>query len=498
MMKMSRGVTVCCLFAFLALRCGSAYQRLNSIKDLKKIDFGQSVPKHSLVLLHWFANTVYSDNNDVIWLTFEPDRGDYGSHHYGNYERLLDPLPLGNVRYRYFTVGNLNQGTATQLPDYVLHPPVEYMGTNRDRIIFRVREEHAASQAWHRIDQVYITQHYAPSEGQGTRYDPCHTYRITTNLLRQLRQFSVEENRNSLSELRDDFGSNISDSELRDLRNTWKDLACLGLMLFIVVQEKYLNRPSNQPSNRPSNRPNDRLSNRPQHVARRETQNDFIVNIQDDWQSQRDEVLLDVTTGKNGNARIIWRNISRYRLQEGVMVVLFKNNNDQTASKTHKVIADSEGIYDTSVPLNEGFQARLHKARKKFCFWTVVGEEICRGPEFHSPDKVMITGYNACLQLFVKDGKACARLYVKKMFNNWKSEFNKSWVGFYSSANKYTDEYEFWRWQWATKFNQCTDSRNSSYDIFEYHSGMTIAPGVQARFIFRDSIVIACTPSWSS
>lgn len=487
MMKMSRGVTVYCLLAFLALTGESAYQRLNSIKDLKNIDFGQSVPTHSLLLLHWFANTIYTDNNDVIWLTFEPNRGDFGTHHYGNYERLLDPLPLGNVRYRYFTVGNLNQANATQLPDYVLHPPVEYMGTNRDRVIFRVREEHANSQAWQRIDQVYITQHYAPSEGQGTRYDPCHTYRITANLLRQIRQFSVEENRNSLRELRDHFGSNTDDSELWDIRNTWGDLACLGLMLFIVVQEKYSNRPSKRPSNRP------------QRVARRETQNDFVVHMPNDWQSsQRDEALLDVTTGKNGNARIIWRNVPRHRLQEGVMVVLFKNNYDQTGSKTYKVIDDSEGVYDTSVPLDEGFQARLHKVRTRFCFWAAVGEEICRGPEFHSPDKVMISGYNACLQLFVKDGKACARLYVKKTFYNWTSEFDKSWVGFYSSADKCTDDYEFWRWQWATKFNECPSSRYSPYNIFEYHSGMTIAPGVQARFILRDSVEKACTPSWGS
>uniref|UniRef100_A0A4W6CEF8 Uncharacterized protein n=1 Tax=Lates calcarifer TaxID=8187 RepID=A0A4W6CEF8_LATCA len=178
---------------------------LNSINDLKRINFGQSVPKHSLLLLHWFANVVDIDNNNVIRLTFDPNSGDYGSHHYGNFERLLDPLPHGNIRHRYYTVGNLNQGTSVRLPQYVLHPPIEYAGRNRDRIIFRVRNTGPQASQW--ILQVYLTQHYETSEHQGTRYDPEHTYQVTTNLLREIRQFSVGEGQQSLTELRDHFGS---------------------------------------------------------------------------------------------------------------------------------------------------------------------------------------------------------------------------------------------------------------------------------------------------
>ena len=66
----------------LILRTESTNGILNSINDLKKIPFGQSVPQHSLVLLHWFANTIEIDN-DLIELTFEPNHEDYGTHHYG-------------------------------------------------------------------------------------------------------------------------------------------------------------------------------------------------------------------------------------------------------------------------------------------------------------------------------------------------------------------------------------------------------------------------------
>uniref|UniRef100_A0A8C9XHQ6 Uncharacterized protein n=1 Tax=Sander lucioperca TaxID=283035 RepID=A0A8C9XHQ6_SANLU len=191
-------------------------KKLNSINALKKINYGQSVPKHSLVLLYWFANTVDIDENNVIRLTFDPNSGDYGSHHYGNYEGLLDPLPRGN-RYRYYTIGNLNRETSIPLPPYVVRPPTGYVGGNRDRIIIRVREQNIVGQAL-QIDQVYITQHI---QHQVT-YDPDHTYQITTNLLRQIREFSVGDNQQPMQYLRSLYGSN---ADVLHIRNTWGELA---------------------------------------------------------------------------------------------------------------------------------------------------------------------------------------------------------------------------------------------------------------------------------
>ncbi|XP_037647520.1 uncharacterized protein LOC119501298 [Sebastes umbrosus] len=229
MMKMSGRVTSCCVALFFVLNSVSAVQiNLNSISNLKQIYFGQSVPKHSLLLLHWFANTVEIDDNNIIWLTFDPNSGDYGSHQYHNFEELLEPLPWGN-EYRYYTVGNLYQETSMPFPPYVVRPRREYVGTNSDRIIIRIRGQNTR---WQRIDQVYITQHI---EHLG-EYDPDHTYRITTNLLREIREFSVGENQQPLRYLRNLYGSNADEFRIR---NTWGDLACLGLLLFIVIQEKY-------------------------------------------------------------------------------------------------------------------------------------------------------------------------------------------------------------------------------------------------------------------
>ena len=105
---------------------------------------------------------------------------------------------------------------------------------NRARIIFTLSSQNT-------IGQVYITQHYQASQGQGTVYDPVHTYRITINLLRELRVFSLDRRGHSeLSEIGGDFGSSIGNSEPHFIRNTWGQLACVGLLLFIVINQRNL------------------------------------------------------------------------------------------------------------------------------------------------------------------------------------------------------------------------------------------------------------------
>lgn len=489
-MKQS-GAIASCVALLLVLTSASAVQTLSKIDDLKRLKFGQSVPSHSLLLLYWFANTVDVDNNNVIRLTFDPNRGDYGSHHYGNYERLLEPLPQGNRLYRYYTVGNLNEQTSSELPSYVVRPRYGYEGRNRDRIIFRVREQNVGQQAL-QIDRVYITQHFETSDNQGTRYDPAHTYQVHTNLVRQIREFSGEEE-DSLMDLRNRFGSNADSTQLSYIRNSWGELACLGLFLFIVIQEK---QSSNQ-------------HNRKQSSTRRNTHSEVVVNIPENRQNaysgifasllqdQSYKMKLRVTTGSGGKARIIWSKVPAALIEEGVMVALYRNDADKEAL-TYKSIGNrASGSFDTSFPLNEGLQARLHKVKILCCFWPHIGEELNRGTEFKNPPPVSIEGNNASLQLFAKDGKACARIYVNKSFSDWRSEFKNSWIGFYSSANKATNKFEWWQWQWVTKFKPNTELRFPlSYDVYEYHSGMTIAPGVQARFIMHDEVEKARTPSW--
>uniref|UniRef100_A0A096LSE5 Uncharacterized protein n=1 Tax=Poecilia formosa TaxID=48698 RepID=A0A096LSE5_POEFO len=129
-------------------------------------------------LLRWFANTVSIDNHGNVRMTFEPE-SEYGSHHYGNFEGMLNRPPRG---YKYYTVGNIHQDSLTQLPPHVRNARTGTIGWNRGRIIFSATEDNGG---WD-IQQIYITQHCGTSVYNGTSYDPNHTYQISTNLLREL------------------------------------------------------------------------------------------------------------------------------------------------------------------------------------------------------------------------------------------------------------------------------------------------------------------------
>ncbi|XP_023998004.1 uncharacterized protein [Salvelinus sp. IW2-2015] len=457
---------------------------LNSIDDLRDIEFGHTFPRHGLMLLHWLANNIHIDNNGNMRLNFNPTRGDYGIHFYGNADNP-HPLPiLPRQRGSYYSLGNLvgnNNNGAMALPYYVTQRFYNSRGTenNRDRVILRVREEESNQFI---VDEVYVTQHYPPNGNRGSAYDPDNTYRVNVSLLRQIQRLPTI----NLNDIPQTYHVEINHNILEHLENIW-DTPGLALLLAIVLS---------------FTRPNIKGSGRPRRLRADETQCDM---------EDKDNTLfkLEVKTTDRGKARIIWSGIPKRLLDQGVMVVLHRNNNSDSKSELDRssVGGQASGSYNTSVPLNPGLQVRLHKEVKNWWnylgFGSTIGEEIWRGSEFHNANReipVDINGHDASLQLFVKDGKACARLYVKKAFTAWKKMFNNSWVGFYSSDSKDTQEYNTYQWQWAVNFSE--ESRSDcadipGYDVYVYESSMTMSPGVQARFILEKSGgEKARTPPW--
>uniref|UniRef100_A0AAX7TRI7 VIP36-like protein n=1 Tax=Astatotilapia calliptera TaxID=8154 RepID=A0AAX7TRI7_ASTCA len=197
-MKMFGRMMSCCVALLLTFSSVSAVGRaLNSITDLRSVGFGQSVNEHSFRLLHWFANAVDINMNGDISLTFGPNSGDYGSHHYRNKEKLLEPPPWG---YQYYSLGNIHREGSLRLPHHVFQSEHEY--GNRARIIIRVREQNVGWRTSQIIDRVYITQHYETYEDRQTAYDPQHTYEVTTDLLTELRRFSLDRDNINLQSRR--------------------------------------------------------------------------------------------------------------------------------------------------------------------------------------------------------------------------------------------------------------------------------------------------------
>uniref|UniRef100_A0A4W5LXQ6 Uncharacterized protein n=1 Tax=Hucho hucho TaxID=62062 RepID=A0A4W5LXQ6_9TELE len=470
-----------CFILFLSLASVSAIKgTLSSIKDLKGIEFGHTSPRQGLMLLHWLANNIHIDSNGNMRLNFNPTRRDYGIHLYRNADNPR-PLPVLPPQHgSYYSLGNLvpnnnNNDGAMALPNYVTQSFYNSREpeSNRDRVVLRVREEGSNQFI---VDEVYVTQHYPPNGNTGTGYDPDNTYLVSFNLLTQIQRLATID-RNDIPRI---YNVEINHNSLQELENIWGHTPGLALLLAIVLSFTC---------------PNFLIKKQAFHETTQST-----LKYEDNKL-----IKLEVKTTDRGKARIIWSGIPKRLLDQGVMVVLHRNNNSDSKSELDRssVGGEASGSYNTSVPLNPGLQVRLHKEVKTgwnyLGFRSTIGEEIWRGSEFHDANReipVDIIGYGASLQLFVKDGKACARLYVKKSFTVWRKTFNNSWVGFYSSEGTLDHK----TWQWAVKFSK--ESRSDwadipGYDVFVYESSMTMSPGVQARFMLEKSGgEKARTPPW--
>ncbi|XP_071217288.1 uncharacterized protein [Salvelinus alpinus] len=396
---------------------------LNSIDDLRDKKFGHIFPRHGLMLVHWLANTIQMDNNDMT-LNFNPTRRDYGIHFYGNADKPCPLPPLSRRHGSYYSLGNIgrnNNNGAMALPLYV----TQGFENNRDRVVLRVREEEPNQ---HIVDEVYVTQHYPRNGNRGTGYDPIKTYRVNVSLLRQIQNLSNI----NLNVIPQTYDAEINHSSLQSLRNTWRDTPGLALLLALVLHFTCPNILFKEQALCLTSQPQSGMDN---------------PRVEDD----KSLIKLEVKTTDRGKARIIWSGIPKRLLDQGVMVVLYKSNGSESKLDRASVRGKASGSYNTSVPLNPGLQVRLHKKVMILCVFATIGDEICRSSEFHDANREIpasINDYDASLQLFVKDGKACARLYVKKSFTAWKKTFNNSWVGFYSSEGTLDHK----TWQWAVKF----------------------------------------------
>ncbi|CAL8329634.1 unnamed protein product [Boreogadus saida] len=228
---------------------------------------------------------------------------------------------------QYYTLGKINpmiNNNGNSLPSYVTGQRNHLLGgeeLNRARIIFSLLGQDT-------IDQVFITQHYHASQGQGTVYDPGHTYRITINLLRELRVFSLDQNQQSeLSKIGTNFGSGIDYDKLCLIRNTWGQLACVGLLLFIVINER--NTPCRPNRARESRRPPKRPC---------QTKPSF----------KGDDI--------RGESWPPFTGVEFHALQGGVMLVLSENQRDTSGST-----GPHWGTFETSVPLSKRYRFNLRE-----------------------------------------------------------------------------------------------------------------------------------------
>ncbi|XP_018600463.2 uncharacterized protein LOC108929980 [Scleropages formosus] len=159
---------------------------LQHLGDLRRVTFGHMPPRHGLRLLYWFSiNCVKFCWDGSMQLQCVPDAGEFGFHHYGNYENLFPSLR--HQGYTYFVVGNLNCQThqgSQDLPKYVreaYNDFIDSLDRNRDRIIISL---HRITKL---IKDIYITEHL-PGSGD---FNPYGTYLLSPELIEDIQEMSL-------------------------------------------------------------------------------------------------------------------------------------------------------------------------------------------------------------------------------------------------------------------------------------------------------------------
>ncbi|CAM4472868.1 unnamed protein product [Leuciscus chuanchicus] len=153
---------------------------LNNLSDLRESRFGRPPPRHGLNLLWWFAHEcVDIDSNGRMVALCNPKNGAFGFCLFHNRERLL---PYSDLPY--YEVGNLH--ITDSLPEYVTEDDTGFLDddSNTDRIIVLFKYQ------WftRRFDNIYVTKH-----SDQTNFDRNHTYCISSDLMKEIKELSREE-----------------------------------------------------------------------------------------------------------------------------------------------------------------------------------------------------------------------------------------------------------------------------------------------------------------
>ncbi|XP_058614343.1 uncharacterized protein LOC131528897 [Onychostoma macrolepis] len=431
----------------------SSLRKLNDIDNLKNADYGNSPPHHGLQLLFWFAQKVLDvDENNSLMLdsNFDPHRGDFGFQLYENREGVLPSL--SSLRQSYYSVGNLSYPAANALPSYVrrYYKNTNVPERNMDRLIVSVDENRP-----NRMFKVFIT-----TQNQGKNdFNPSETYEIDSALILLIRHTldcKLHEKPNKIyytykiSQYTEDMEDERCSQFLKQIG--YNSIDCIPI---IHRKKRSLNSKCNT----------------------------------------FEGIKLVIKATKQGSAKLTWKmpaDIMRKKRYVNVHIDTWQNSHSSDRNKKF-TLYDFSGDLETSVSLNAGLQPRLQLFNSfgKLVTWY--------GPEFDGANRVIptrIKGFDASLQLHTVDGKACARLYIKKTFSNWKDVLYYSWVGFYKSSQHEHNDY--FTYQYAVNFEEVQGHNTKKYEIYQYKSNMAIAPGVQIRLLMKKNYnnILAHTSSW--
>ncbi|XP_063076475.1 uncharacterized protein LOC134466510 [Engraulis encrasicolus] len=433
-----------CLLIWLVSASASGIQTINSISDLRALEYGKCFPQHGLMLLHWLSSIITIDRSDVVQFkpkVFDPITS-YPFTPFANDNHFLPDLTPTTA---YYMAGNLLRGSAGRFPSYVtqdFYNSYNYPMRNRDRVIIRV-------DFWYnpvRIDQVYIAQE-SSYQRDSTYNSPSPPAMVSASLLRQIAALRspIAIRNSSAGQLYAAYNESLDTAE--SMFNE------PGLAKFVTM-------------------------------AGYDVGGRFGVSAQM-WSCPNSPAIcrtrwvsMQLKTTEEGNAVVTWSGLPSSIQKMHTSVALYRSGESNSPLFEVKVNGRLMGSADTPIKLNPGLQMRLLREE-------IADSLIWRGSELDDAKgkiPIRIGLMDASLQLFTKDGFASARLYVRKTFDSWKDMLYYSWVAFYAAASESNDDYLTGQWQWAVYFEKKPSDEFENCDIYEYTSGTPISADVQIRF----------------
>ncbi|XP_073727529.1 uncharacterized protein [Misgurnus anguillicaudatus] len=483
------------LLLYLSLASVSAVDKLKNIDDLKNVGYGKPFPRHGLQMLFWFAQQVDRADQNGIYTKFnlDPKKGNFGFHEFKNYETILPNISIRGVQY--YSVGNLNSERypkVKQLPCYVRkYYNKEKPLNNMDRLMISVNPNSPK-----KVYNVYITAH----NKSGMNFDHNATYEIDSTLINNIRRINQPYDGKQECERCYNFlkrtgytgdvpftvnsfchqqlysltaGFQIEFSESIFCHDLKFDLFTTRINGFDAGLELYTE---------------DGYACARLYIKKTFTnwQNDFYYSwvgfyngpeeANDKYSTHQYAVKFQKGEEDNTKDYDIYEYQSSLAIAPGVQIrfLLDKNYNYVLAKTTPWAGPETSSDIDSLGPGNTDISS--------------YGNAVI---------PVEIKGFDAGLRLYGEDGRASARLYIKKTFTDWQDYFSASWVGFYTGKEIANGEY--YTYQYAVHFEK-EEGHLTGYDVFKYQSSLVIAPGVQIRFLLNknSNTELARTLPWEA
>lgn len=460
-----------CLLLLLPLGFNLEIPTINSIKELEENDFGKAFPQNGLLLLYWFSSLIEIDRNGITRFKeggYDPVT-DYPFQPIENSGYLPYITPTG--QRAYYSVGDVKDGSISYLPFYITQDSYnskDLEGENVDRLIIVIDKWYTPV----RVDQVYVAEASQGNLPNGTNSSSITaTYKVGPQLLRQITVLSNPQECQStfLKEVFPHLGSSLTLAESMFGQS--------GLPLFLTLSGYGLE---------------DRYNITAQAWSCSSLQLAEAKPKPRKASCDTSRLELSIRTSHEGYAVISWHGLPGSVLKLHTTVALFQSSDRSGPLVERRIDGQASGSLETSVPLDPGLQVHLIKQ-------DVSDATIWRGPAFSDGNRalpVKIGNSSASMQLFTRKGYAGVRLFIRKTFTTWKDDFYYSWVAFYDSPEESNENYLTWQWQWVTHFKKHKLLSLVWVDVYEYVSGTTISPGIQARFHLVEFDEVARTKAW--